>query len=121
PEIQDAVLQREVDDVAFAHLGRVARLPIQQGIASFGQALLADEVLLDKIDRWVEEAALRLIQAYGHEVGQLISQTIRGWDAEAASRKIELQIGKDLQFIRINGTIVGGFAGLVIHIVSRLL
>lgn len=94
------------------------RLPLQRGIMNFGSALLSDEVLLDKIDRWMEEAALHLIREYGHEVSHLISQTIKEWDAEAASRKIELQIGKDLQFIRINGTIVGGLAGLVIHVVS---
>jgi len=55
---------------------------------------------------------------HGHEVEQLISQTISNWDAEETSRKIELHVGKDLQFIRINGTLVGGLVGLVIYTIS---
>ena len=55
------------------------------------------------------------------EVGQLIGQTVAEWDPYATSRKIELQIGKDLQFIRINGTLVGGLVGLVIYSLTRLL
>lgn len=93
------------------------RKSIQAGLVRFGQAILSDEVLLAKIDRWVQDSALYLIEKYGHEVELLIASTIKKWDAGAASRKIELQVGKDLQFIRINGTIVGGLAGLVIHAV----
>ncbi|MCB0175354.1 MAG: DUF445 family protein, partial [Anaerolineae bacterium] len=60
------------------------------------------------------------VEEYGHEVEQLIAQTISKWDAQETSRKIELQVGKDLQFIRINGTVVGGLVGLLIHTVSFL-
>jgi uncharacterized membrane-anchored protein YjiN (DUF445 family) len=97
------------------------RKPIQQGIMHFGEALLDDEILLEKIDQWVQEGAVYLIKEYGDEVEHLISNTISKWDAEETSRKIELHVGKDLQFIRINGTIVGGLAGLVIHTFSLLL
>ncbi len=97
------------------------RKAIEHGVNQFGKALLEDEVLLEKINRWVEESTLYLIREYGYEVERLISQTIRKWDAESASKKIELQIGKDLQFIRINGTIVGGLAGLVIHTLTFFL
>ncbi len=89
--------------------------PVQQGLMRFAGAILADEVMQHKIDRWVEEGAVYLIREYGHEVEQLIAQTIARWDAAATSRKIELQIGRDLQFIRINGTVVGGLVGLLIH------
>lgn len=97
------------------------RKPIQQGIMHFGKAILDDEILLEKIDQWVQEGAVYLIKEYGDEVEHLISNTISKWDAEETSRKIELHVGKDLQFIRINGTIVGGLAGLVIHTFSLLL
>jgi uncharacterized membrane-anchored protein YjiN (DUF445 family) len=51
----------------------------------------------------------------------LIAQTVAGWDAEATSRRFELAVGRDLQFVRINGTLVGGLVGLTIYTVSQLL
>ncbi len=96
------------------------RRALQQGIIRFGEAFAKDEVLLAKSDRWIEEGAIYLVKEYGYEVEQLISETVKKWDARAASDKIELEIGKDLQFIRINGTIVGGLAGFIIHALSFL-
>lgn len=81
----------------------------------FGESLLQDEELIEKVDGWVEGAVLYLVEQYRHEVGELIEQTVAAWDPEDATRKIELQIGKELQFIRINGTLVAGLAGLVIY------
>lgn len=97
------------------------REPVRQGIAQIGQALMRDEVLLAKIDRWIEDVVCYLMREYGHVIGHLISQTVRQWDADATSQKIELTVGKDLQYIRINGTIVGGMVGLIIHLLSLLL
>ena len=97
------------------------RKAIRQGIVQFGEAFARDEVLLEKSNRWLEEGAIYIITEYGYEVEQLISETVKKWDAEAASNKIEMEIGKDLQFIRINGTLVGGLAGLIIHTLSFLL
>ena len=62
---------------------------------------------------------LLLLERYQNEVSSLISQTVEGWDPQATSRRIELAIGRDLQFIRINGTLVGGLVGLLIYTVSR--
>jgi uncharacterized membrane-anchored protein YjiN (DUF445 family) len=87
----------------------------------FGQTILNNEFLLEKIDHWVHEGAVYLVTEYGHEVETLIAYTISKWDAEETSRRIELQVGKDLQFIRINGTLVGGLVGLLIHTVSYLI
>jgi len=97
------------------------RETIRQSVQKFAQAIEDDDVLLEKINRWLEGSVQYLINAYGHEVGYLIATTVSEWDAEATSQKIELQVGKDLQFIRINGTLVGGLVGLVIHTVSMLL
>ena len=62
-----------------------------------------------------------MVEQYRHEVADLISTTVAAWPAEDTSRKIELQVGKDLQFIRINGTLVGGLVGVVIHTIDVLL
>jgi uncharacterized membrane-anchored protein YjiN (DUF445 family) len=96
------------------------RKPIQQGVARFGKTILENEDLLLKIDHWIHAAALYLVREYGHEVEHLIAQTIARWDADETTNKIELQVGKDLQFIRINGTLVGGLVGFMIHAISFL-
>lgn len=88
---------------------------IEDSVMKFGQSILEDELLAAKIDGWAQDSGRYLIRTYGHEVADLISGTIESWDPQATSERIEIQIGKDLQFIRINGTVIGGLAGLVIH------
>ena len=66
-------------------------------------------------------AVLRIVEQHRHEVGQLIAHTVSVWDPEETSRRIELQVGRDLQFIRINGTLVGGLIGLVLYSLMRFL
>jgi uncharacterized membrane-anchored protein YjiN (DUF445 family) len=61
------------------------------------------------------------VSNYRGEVSSMISSTVERWDAASTSRRLELQVGRDLQFIRINGTVVGGLAGLIIHILSTFL
>jgi uncharacterized membrane-anchored protein YjiN (DUF445 family) len=73
-----------------------------------------------KVDHWILDAVLYAVDQFRGEVAQLISYTVGQWDAEETSKKIELQIGKDLQFVRINGTIVGGLVGLILYSLSRL-
>jgi uncharacterized membrane-anchored protein YjiN (DUF445 family) len=93
---------------------------IRDAVIKFGESVQADPELADKIDGWADETARYLIRSYGHEVASLISETIESWDPVVTSERIELQIGKDLQFIRINGTIVGGLAGFTIHTLTML-
>ena len=62
-----------------------------------------------------------MVEHYRSEVSDLIAGTVERWDGESTARKMELQVGRDLQFIRINGTLVGGLAGIVIHLSSELL
>ena len=95
-------------------------LPIERAIMRFGESLLADEALMAKINGWLEGAVIHAAEEYRHEVATLIESTVARWDPEDTSRKIELQVGRDLQFIRINGTLVGGLVGLVIHTISVL-
>jgi len=70
---------------------------------------------------WTVRVARHVANNYATEIVSVITETVRGWDAEDTSRKIELQVGRDLQFIRINGTVVGSLAGLAIYSVSVLL
>ncbi|MFT6432189.1 MAG: uncharacterized membrane-anchored protein YjiN (DUF445 family) [Candidatus Azotimanducaceae bacterium] len=93
---------------------------IQGAVERFGQTILEDHHLAGKVNGWAEDGSRYLINNYGHEVANLITQTIEAWDPKSTSERIEIQIGKDLQFIRINGTVVGGLAGLSIHSVSEL-
>ncbi|MCU1454568.1 MAG: hypothetical protein JWN46_2714 [Acidimicrobiales bacterium] len=95
------------------------RRRLADGIVRFGETLRADPELRAKIDRGIERAVIYLLEQYRDEVADLISGTVARWDAEDASRRIELQVGRDLQYIRINGTVVGGLAGLVIFTISR--
>ncbi len=80
-----------------------------------------DGGLRDRIDTWVRHTAYKYILRHAEKVATLISTTIGNWEGKELSRKLELEVGKDLQFIRINGTLVGGLVGLLIYTVTRLL
>jgi uncharacterized membrane-anchored protein YjiN (DUF445 family) len=84
-----------------------------------GSSLAEDQELLDKVNGWAEQALLYVVEQYRGEVADLIETTVAAWDPEDTTRKIELQIGRDLQYIRINGTLVGGLVGLFIYTVSQ--
>lgn len=88
------------------------------GLVGLGTQLVEDERLRSRLDGWVVDTAVSLIGRYGPELTSVISGTIQRWDAREASEKIELHVGRDLQFIRLNGTVVGALVGLVIHAVS---
>jgi uncharacterized membrane-anchored protein YjiN (DUF445 family) len=101
--------------------GSEFRRRIAHTVTRFAESMRNDPELLAKVDGWIESAVLYFVDQYRGEVAELISSTVAAWDPEDTTRKIELQIGKDLQFIRINGTLVGGLAGLVIYTLSQLL
>ena len=93
---------------------------LEQGIVAFGTTLTTDSELRAKVDGWVERTVLYALDQYRDEVADLIAGTVERWDADDASRRIELQVGRDLQFIRINGTVVGGLVGVIIHAATTL-
>ncbi len=92
---------------------------LERGLVSFAEAMRSNDAMLGELDRFITDASLTVVEQYRHEVGELIAHTVAAWDPDATSRRIELAIGRDLQFIRINGTLVGGLAGLIIYAVSR--
>ncbi|MER0445966.1 DUF445 domain-containing protein [Streptomyces sp. Edi4] len=88
-------------------------------LLSLGTRLTTDPRLQSKLDGWLEDAAAYVVSTYRAEITSLITDTVASWDANDTSRKIEANIGRDLQFIRINGTVVGALAGLLIYTVSH--
>jgi uncharacterized membrane-anchored protein YjiN (DUF445 family) len=86
----------------------------------FSERLREDAPLRERLDRMAADLTVFMVERYGAEVTTVITSTIERWDGKEAARRIELHVGRDLQFIRINGTIVGGLVGVVIHAVSML-
>jgi uncharacterized membrane-anchored protein YjiN (DUF445 family) len=110
------ILLDSVDDPSSALRGRIA-----DSVVHIGESLRDDAELRDKVDNWIVRAAQHLVSQYGTEITAIITETIERWDGEEASRRIELHVGRDLQFIRINGTVVGSLAGLIIYSIAQLL
>ena len=90
-------------------------------VHDFGTRLLVDPELAGKVNAWIGDAAGYLVKTYRSDIAGVITDTVARWDAEETSQKIELQVGRDLQFIRINGTVVGALAGLAIFTVASML
>jgi len=97
------------------------RRKIETGIMQFGDALLHSPEMQKQVNDWISDVVLYVVGHYRDEISAVISDTVKRWDAEATSQRIEIQVGRDLQFIRINGTMVGGMVGLLIHTVIQLL
>jgi uncharacterized membrane-anchored protein YjiN (DUF445 family) len=93
---------------------------IEHALTTFGNTALDDPELMSKMDEFAVDVAVFLVSKYQDEVADLIASTVSAWDPELTSRRVELAIGRDLQFIRINGTIVGGLAGTLIYLISSL-
>jgi uncharacterized membrane-anchored protein YjiN (DUF445 family) len=93
---------------------------LERGLIALADAALDDPALLGKLDGWIVEAVLRVVEQHRHEVGRLIEHTVSNWDPGETSKRLELAVGRDLQFVRINGTLVGGLVGLILYTVSRL-
>jgi uncharacterized membrane-anchored protein YjiN (DUF445 family) len=89
-------------------------------LTGFAQRLTADDALRTRLDGLAADAAVFAVSRYGAELTAVITHTIERWDGKEAADRIELHVGRDLQFIRINGTIVGGLVGVLIHAASVL-
>ncbi|WP_329003663.1 DUF445 domain-containing protein [Kribbella sp. NBC_00709] len=92
-----------------------------KALHDLGRRLQDDESLRSGVDARAAEAVGYVVRTYGTEIVSVISDTIERWDGREAAARIELHVGRDLQFIRINGTVVGALVGLLIHTVSQLL
>lgn len=97
------------------------RMRLHASALSAGESLRADPALQAKVNGWIVGAIVHLATESRTEIADLIASTVEGWDADETSDRIELQVGRDLQYIRINGTVVGGLVGLLIHAVAQVL
>ncbi len=109
-----ALLQRQADDPSSQLRQRIA-----VEIQAIGRRVAGDPELQAKVDRWVESVVTYLLEEHRNQAGDLIASTVARWNPQDASRRVELAVGRDLQFIRINGTVVGGLAGVAIYAVGR--
>jgi uncharacterized membrane-anchored protein YjiN (DUF445 family) len=94
--------------------------PLARGVSAFGASLLANPALLEELEEMALRLALDVIEKHRHEAADLIAQTVARWDPDATARRLELAVGRDLQFVRMNGTVVGGLVGLLIYGVPKL-
>lgn len=91
-----------------------------KALTDLGRRLQTEPELAAKVDGWAADAAGYVARNHARSITGIIDETINRWDGEATSNRIELMVGRDLQFIRINGTVVGALAGLVIHTLAQL-
>ncbi|MFG2834755.1 DUF445 domain-containing protein [Streptomyces zaomyceticus] len=124
PEVQDIIASawssiRNLIIAAAEDDRSQLRLRARASLISLGKRLSTDARLQSKVEGWAEDAAAYVVTTYRGEITSLITDTVAGWDATQTSKKIEANIGRDLQFIRINGTVVGAMAGLLIYTVSH--
>jgi uncharacterized membrane-anchored protein YjiN (DUF445 family) len=125
PEVRRAVgdlgaslqrlLMEAVDDPDSELRARTAR-----ALATLGQRLVTEPDLRAKVDGWLEDLTVYVTTGYREELTRVITDTVERWDGRETARRIELQVGPDLQFIRINGTVVGALAGVAIQAVTML-
>lgn len=92
--------------------------PVGDAVRQLGSTLQTDPKLRATINRFVRRAVVGMAADYGDGIVRLVSETIHGWDANTITRRLENAVGRDLQYIRINGTLVGGLVGLALHTVD---
>ena len=113
----DAVWER-------SRMGLIAHLrnadAARPGLARFGRALGEDPATRRLVNRFARRALTGLASRHGHDIVRIVSETVRRWDARTVTSRIENAVGRDLQFIRINGTLVGGLVGVALHALERL-
>lgn len=97
------------------------RRRVHSAVIDLGERLASDHGLQHTVNSWVTNAAVYLLDRYRHDIAGVITETVERWDPEETTEKIELMVGRDLQYIRLNGTFVGALAGLAIFTIAHAL
>ncbi|MEW4449588.1 DUF445 domain-containing protein [Qipengyuania sp. JC766] len=105
-------LARRPDDLMGGQIGEMVR--------ELGLALSGDPRMQRQVNRFARRTAVGVTSRYGGQIVRLVSETVRRWDARTITDRVENAVGRDLQFIRINGTLVGGLVGMTLHLIDRL-
>jgi uncharacterized membrane-anchored protein YjiN (DUF445 family) len=95
------------------------RLQIEKVIVAMGTELAENEKIRESINHWIRSSLINVTEQYSDAIISIVSDTVKRWDPEKTSQRIELYVGKDLQWIRVNGTLVGGLVGLLIYLISK--
>jgi uncharacterized membrane-anchored protein YjiN (DUF445 family) len=103
---------RNPDAVLAGKLGEILK--------SMGGTLEKDRRIRAAINQFARRAVVGMAASYGGSIVKLVSETVRGWDAQTVTNRLEAAVGRDLQYIRINGTLVGGLVGLILHMIDKL-
>lgn len=126
-EVQDYIgsIWQEVKNAVLADLENgehsKIKLNLSRMIGNFGTTIQNDIVMTTKINNFIKIDLLGILLRNKKAIGDLIANSVRSWDKKEIAEKLELEVGKDLQFIRINGTVVGGFVGLIIYLVEQFI
>ena len=115
----DTLTRRIVDDVESEDSVLVDH--VASALVAAGKALQSDVALQQKLNAWGLGALERLMLRHRHQVSLLITDVVKSWDAREVSEKLEMEIGRDLQYIRLNGTLVGGVVGVLLHGATQIL
>jgi uncharacterized membrane-anchored protein YjiN (DUF445 family) len=91
---------------------------LQNGAQKLGKALLSDDNTQKALNKNIEDLTVNLVAERGQEFAKFIAETIEKWDSQTMVERIEISVGRDLQFIRINGTLVGGLVGGLLYLIS---
>ncbi len=114
-EVWHEIKQRILDDLAAPHSAIKAR--VEQVSIGFGETLLEDDALRAKLNAWLQSGVVNFVTAHRQQAREMIEQRVRKWGEREMSEILERAVGRDLQFIRLNGTFVGGLVGLALHAV----
>ena len=118
-ELTDSVWESARKSIAkYAGPEAPSPAPLERAIITLAEQVLENHQMRHELDEAICGLALGVIEQHRTEVGALIARTVAEWDPDAAARKIEVAVGRDLQFIRINGTLVGGLVGLLLFLIS---
>ena len=118
----DALWQRGREAIikAARNPDRVLAGKLGEVLKSMGSTLESDKRIRAAINQFARRAAVGMAASYGSQIVKLVSETVRGWDAQTVTNRLEAAVGRDLQYIRINGTLVGGLVGLVLYVIDKL-
>ena len=108
-------LEKDLDDPESA-----IREQLLLALQNWAEEMENDEQMQEWLNDWLSGTIVAVVDQNRHAIASLISDTVKGWDSGDTSHRVELAIGRDLQFIRINGTLVGGLVGLAIHAVKLI-
>ena len=126
-EVQNYIgsIWQEIKDKVTADLDKGSDSKIKSNLTSmimnFGDTIQNDTIMTTKINTFIKVDLLGVLLRNKKSIGDLIATSVQSWDKKEIADKLELEVGKDLQFIRINGTVVGGFVGLLIYFVEQFI